>query len=412
MKNSIDYKYYDFILPAFENEEKYTFIVAGRRVGKTFASFQWILENLIYKQSKGLWVDTTQTNLSTYRNDHIKEILKEEYQNLKIDNQKNIIHFKNGSRLDMRSAERPELLEGFEYDWVVLNEAGIILKKQGLWENSIMPMCKNAKVKIVGTPKGKNKYYQLVEDFKENKNAKMFHYTIYDCPRYTAEEIEEIRNSTSAYTFDSEYLAMFTDAYENSLITETDLRYYETLPIDIQINSVSIHADLTHTAKTTSDYFSLIAIGKGSDNKYYELERVLEKMDQVEQMKVIINVYHKVKQYDIISFTYDAVSNDAFEERIKTYAREKYDLHLPIVAKKSGSDKVYNFQQVLPIIKANSFYMNTHLAQFSEANKQILAFPNKNVHDDYVDAVSHSLLGFNSGNRRLTDEEQSFWSVE
>jgi hypothetical protein len=38
--------------------------------------------------------------------------------------------FANGSVIDFGSAERPENLEGFSYDFVVLNEAGIILKKE------------------------------------------------------------------------------------------------------------------------------------------------------------------------------------------------------------------------------------------------------------------------------------------
>lgn len=38
--------------------------------------------------------------------------------------------FMNGSILDFGSAERPENMEGFAYDYMVLNEAGIILKKE------------------------------------------------------------------------------------------------------------------------------------------------------------------------------------------------------------------------------------------------------------------------------------------
>ncbi|MHC0627253.1 hypothetical protein ACYJ91_28645, partial [Klebsiella pneumoniae] len=53
--------------------------------------------------------------------------------------------------------------EGFEYDRTVINEAGIVLKKPQLWQNSIEPMTKgiNSKVRFIGTPKGKNLFYQL-----------------------------------------------------------------------------------------------------------------------------------------------------------------------------------------------------------------------------------------------------------
>jgi hypothetical protein len=71
------------------------------------------------------------------------------WESLHVDNQKYIITFLNGSTLDMGSAERPENLEGFGYDYYVLNEAGIILKKKGLWDNTIQPMVRNAQGKII-----------------------------------------------------------------------------------------------------------------------------------------------------------------------------------------------------------------------------------------------------------------------
>lgn len=407
MKNKIEYNYYDFILPAFENEEKYTFIVAARRIGKTYASFQWVLENLLYKESKGLWVDTTQTNLATYRSDHMKEILKEEYQNIRIDNQKNIIYFKNGSRLDMRSAERPELLEGFEYDWVVLNEAGIILKKKGLWENSIMPMCKNAKVKIVGTPKGKNKYYELTESFKNNPNSKKFVFTVYDCPRYTPEEIEQIKNSTDINTFRSEYLGEFLDTYENSLVKQEWVQYYTTLP---ELKKVSIHNDLTHTGKTTSDYFCWCLVGEGVDNNYYVIDWVLEKTDPLTQSHICINKYMQYKNKNIVKMTYDAVSNDGWGDWTKKEAKNK-DISLPLEPFKAKGDKITNLTSVLPHLVSKRVFFNKEHSQLQLAMSQLLAFPNKLIHDDFVDAFVTSLNNLANKANTLTDEEAEFWGL-
>ncbi len=58
---------------------------------------------------------------------------------------------------DFRSADKPENIEGFGYELIILNEAGIILKNRRLWEESIRPMILDYKAKVIigGTPKGK-----------------------------------------------------------------------------------------------------------------------------------------------------------------------------------------------------------------------------------------------------------------
>ena len=61
------------------------------------------------------------------------------------------------SVLDLRSADRPENLEGFGYHLIIINEAGIVLKNRNLWQESILPMTLDYKAEVIigGTPKGK-----------------------------------------------------------------------------------------------------------------------------------------------------------------------------------------------------------------------------------------------------------------
>ena len=155
----------------------------------------------------------------------------------------------------MGSAERPENLEGFGYDYYVLNEAGIILKKKGLWDNTIYPMIKNARGKIIGTPKGKTdannesgktKYFELSEKSKTNKHFAEYVYTVYDSPEYTPEQIENIKESVPSYIWNQEYLAQFVDVYEGSLLSPEDVRYYEYINTE-DFDKVYMHSDTTHT---------------------------------------------------------------------------------------------------------------------------------------------------------------------
>ena len=381
-----NFNLYEFIKPAFENPEQYTIVRAGRRIGKTYNAFIWILLCLLANAgTKGLWVDTAQANLDKYIERYIKKILgKAIWKLCHYDKQKHILTFPNGSILDMGSAERPELLEGFSYDFCVLNEAGIILKKEGLWERTIKPMTKNATVKIIGTPKGKgSKYEELCLRAKEDKKWREFIYTVYDSPEYTESEIEELKESELPYIWEGEYMAQFTNMYENSIIKNEWINYYEVLP---DIRRVFIHNDLTHTGKTTSDYFCWGMIGEGVDNNLYLIDWVLKKTDPLDQSHICINKYIQHSHYNIEKMTFDAVSNDAWGEWTKKEAKNK-GISLPLQPLKIPMDKVANLKSVLPHFISGRFFINKNHEQLQLAMNQLLSFP-AGKNDDMVDVVS------------------------
>ena len=66
-----------FIAPAFITIKIYLY-PAGRRTGKTFNAVNWICEMLLCEgnEKSGLWVDTTQRNLTEYVDIYFKKILK------------------------------------------------------------------------------------------------------------------------------------------------------------------------------------------------------------------------------------------------------------------------------------------------------------------------------------------------
>lgn len=66
-------------------------------------------------------------------------------------------------RVQFFSADRPELMEGLSLKTCVIEEAGILLKKREVWENTIQPMLidHNAPTLFIGTPKGKGLYHEL-----------------------------------------------------------------------------------------------------------------------------------------------------------------------------------------------------------------------------------------------------------
>lgn len=211
----LKFRYPNFIKNALFSPAKFVIIVAGRRSGKTYNTCQWLCDELLIRKMRGIHVDTVQTNITKYVDRYYREILNSIWHLCSWNTQKYILTLPNGSTIDFVSAERPENAEGFEYDRGIVNEAGIILKKPSLWFNTLLPMFKgqNTKVRIIGTPKNKNTFFELFlqGSNKNNSNYKSFRFTAYDSPFWSDSEIEEIKKVTPELIFRQEILAEFLE---------------------------------------------------------------------------------------------------------------------------------------------------------------------------------------------------------
>jgi predicted phage terminase large subunit-like protein len=407
----LNINYPDFILPAFENKQKYTIIRAGRQIGKTYNAFAWIFEELLtHNNCLGLWVDTVQTNLDKYVDIYVKKILGEVYSSCYYNKQAHKLVLPNGSVLFMASAEKPENLEGLSYDFIVLNEAGIILKndgsKEGLWDKTIKPMTKNAKVKIIGTPKGKGtKYDLLCQQSRKDDDWAEFVYSCYDSPYWDTHQLDKLKQSEPQHIWEQEYMAEFTDVYENAIIKTEWIKYYTYLP---KIKSITIHNDLTHTGKTSSDFFCCCVVGLGEDNNFYVLDWVLEKTDPINQSNILIAKYMQYKSMNVVKMTYDAQSNDAWGEWTKKEAITK-GISLPLEPLKIKTDKIVNLTSILPHFVSGRVFLNENHAQLQEALKQLYAFPNKKIHDDFIDGLACCLHNFDSDSNIINENWQEYW---
>lgn len=165
------------------------------------------------RSTSGLWVDTRNANISKYILRYFKPILGKSWSYINYDKKHNILYFPNGSYLDFGSAEKPENLEGFAYDFMVVNEAGICLKKPDLWQYTLQPMTKNGIVKFIGTPKGKNLFHKLWirGNDPEKQEWVSFKYTAYDSPFWTKAQLDEIRLNTPSNVFKQEFMGEFLD---------------------------------------------------------------------------------------------------------------------------------------------------------------------------------------------------------
>lgn len=135
---------------------KYKTVRKGRRAGFTYGAGNAVIEWLL-QGKQVLWGDTIGGNIHRYFERYIEPQLRKNGITYHWDKVYNQLKIGNGF-CDFRSADRPENWEGFGYNYVILNEAGIILKNRDLYIKTILPMLMDfpdSKMIAGGVPKGK-----------------------------------------------------------------------------------------------------------------------------------------------------------------------------------------------------------------------------------------------------------------
>lgn len=227
---------------------KYTVITKGRRAGLTKgaanAFIEYGLDDKFHFLPKGdlflLWGDTISTNIDRYYDRYFYPILKELPQSIwKWEGTKKILKVGRAT-IDFRSADRPENWEGFGYHVIFLNEAGIILEDDYLYDNAVLPMLidfKDAKLIAGGVPKGKvsrtgqHKFFKLYnEAIGSNPEYRHFQITAKDNPFISFDELEKIAQGLDTMTIDQEIKGLFIDASAKSFLYAFDSKKHVRKP--------------------------------------------------------------------------------------------------------------------------------------------------------------------------------------
>ena len=180
----------------FDWDVKNKVIPKGRRFGLTKGVANYFIEQMLDGVSPLLWVDTVNGNIDRYIERYFYPVLRHLPPSAwKWRQQKKELTIFN-SKLDMRSSDQPERIEGFAYKIVFLNEAGIILRDDYLFHNVIQPMMFdfNPDMIVGGTPKGKGLFFELAQKGEDplKKNWGTRHFTSFDNPYLAHKELQDL----------------------------------------------------------------------------------------------------------------------------------------------------------------------------------------------------------------------------
>lgn len=201
----------------FNSPARIVAIKKGRRFGFTKGAANNTIEVFLSgKKKKGLWVDTVNSNIERYVERFFLPTLRKLPPSLWHWGKQQKVLKIAGSYMDFRSVDNPENIEGFGYDYMILNEAGIILKDPYLWSNAIRPMMwdSDCQVFIGGTPKGGGgvfeDLYQRGLDASQPQFAS-FQVTSFDNPYIPRGVIEEDMKSMPQRVIEQEIYGKFLE---------------------------------------------------------------------------------------------------------------------------------------------------------------------------------------------------------
>ena len=242
----------------YSDKSRFRVVVAGRRFGKSFLSGAELINAAIgvnkvtgeqYKKQHVVYIAPTFQMCKGIMWQWLKEHAPREY--IKKQNETDLIMlFKNGSTIQLRSADNFDSLRGLSLSFVVMDEVADI--KPEAWSQVVRPALSDQEggALFIGTPKARNHFYDwfLMGNNPKRPTWSSFTFTTLDGGNVSANEVEEAKLDLSAREFRQEYEASF-ESMSNRVIDSfnvkenvrrvTDLGGELLLGIDFNVNPMT-----------------------------------------------------------------------------------------------------------------------------------------------------------------------------
>lgn len=197
------------------SKARFCVVPAGRRSGKTELAKRMGVKLALshYKTPDGCYVFSAPTH------EHAKKIFWDDLKLLvpsalvvgKPLESERTIKLYNGAKLVVIGADKPERLEGFPIDWIVLDEYANM--KEKVWTHHLRAALSTdgrpGKAWFTGVPEGRNHYYDLFCLANADTTGKWEAFKWKSSDILPAEEIEEAKRDLDELTFRQEYEADF-----------------------------------------------------------------------------------------------------------------------------------------------------------------------------------------------------------
>lgn len=212
---SLNFKLHPRQFEVFNSGARFKICVAGRRFGKSYLAAIYAITEAMKTEMNGYDLTTKGVFYAAPTFDQGKRIafglLKQLARPVikRVHENTGRIEFTNDRFLEIRGTDRPETMLGVGLSAVVLDEYADM--RPMVWEQILRPTLADVKgsALFIGTPRGKNHFYELWKDHVDAPEWSLHQFTSYDNPFLDPNEIEASRKDMSGSLFRQEHEARF-----------------------------------------------------------------------------------------------------------------------------------------------------------------------------------------------------------
>ena len=392
MMSDLKVKLHQKQLEIFNDDHRFKVCAAGRRFGKSrLAAWVLIIEALKSTEKDVFYVAPTFQQAKDILWGLLKEIghevIKTAHENTAV------LTLINGRKIYLKGSDRPDTLRGVGLAYVVIDEYADM--KPQVFEQILRPALADVMggALFIGTPKGRNHFYELYQYAGTGKDPQWvnFHYTSYDNPLIPASEIDNAKQSMSSFAFRQEFMSSFEAASRDIFKEEwvnvdneepSNGRYF--IAVDL---AGFINVDATSGSKNKKLDETAIAVAKVNEDGWWVADIIHGRWDIKETCTQIMRAVMKYEP-TAVGIEKGALKNAALPYLTDLMRANNHYFRIDDVT--HGNQK--KTDRIVWSLQGRFEHGKVTLNEGTWNNEfidQLVNFPNAQLHDDLIDALSY-----------------------
>jgi predicted phage terminase large subunit-like protein len=393
MARELDVQLHPAQLEIFNSTARFKVVSAGRRFGKSRLAAWILIIKALQSESKDVfYIGPTFQQAKDIMWNMLKELLHGT--DLIETTHENTATMKlvNGRRISLKGSDRPDTLRGVGLAYVVLDEYASM--KVEVWEQIIRPTLSDVKggALFIGTPAGKNHFYDLFLEAEKDEDWEAFQYTSTDNPLIDPKEVEVARRTMSTQAFRQEFEASFV-SFTGGIFKNEWIKYDENEPEEgnfvIAVDPAGFEAvEKERGLKGSKLDETAISIVKIHGDKWWVKDILHGRWNIKETASKILQAAIE-NQATTVGIESGALKNAILpylQDEMRTQGRWVVITDVTHGGKKKADRITWALQGRM---EHGKITFNRNSDWNSELETQLIEFPSKGTHDDIIDSLAY-----------------------
>ncbi len=393
MAKELDVQLHPAQLEIFNSTARFKVVSAGRRFGKSRLAAWILIIKALQSESKDVfYIGPTFQQAKDIMWNMLKELLHGT--DLIETTHENTATMKlvNGRRISLKGSDRPDTLRGVGLAYVVLDEYASM--KVEVWEQIIRPTLSDVKggALFIGTPAGKNHFYDLFLEAEKDEDWEAFQYTSTDNPLIDPKEVETARRTMSTQAFRQEFEASFV-SFTGGIFKNEWIKYDENEPEEgnfvIAVDPAGFEAvEKERGLKGSKLDETAISIVKIHGDKWWVKDILHGRWNIKETASKILQAAIE-NQATTVGIESGALKNAILpylQDEMRTQGRWVVITDVTHGGKKKADRITWALQGRM---EHGKITFNRNSNWNSELETQLIEFPSKGTHDDIIDSLAY-----------------------